>query len=281
MAADDLIELRGLRLAGIVGVLAHEQAQPQPLELDLDIHLDLAAAGASDDLGDTVDYGALCAVAEQVVSTTRYALLEALAEHLAARAARRRCPHRRRDPRGAQAAPARGPAAQHLRGAHLPGALMVRRAFLGLGSNLGDRVGFLRAAVASLPDLVATSPVYETEPVGGPDDQGAYLNLVAELHTTLSPRAAPRAAARTSSSRPVVCARSGGGRGRSTSTCCWSRGWTVDEPDLQVPHPRMGERRFVLAPLADLAPDLVTPAQVAAARGEVRALGDLAVLDGR
>lgn len=82
MAAGDLIELRGLRLAGIVGVLAHEQAQPQPLELDLDIRVDLAAAGASDDLGDTVDYGALCSVAEQVVSTTRYALLEALAEHL-------------------------------------------------------------------------------------------------------------------------------------------------------------------------------------------------------
>jgi FolB domain-containing protein len=84
VTAGDLIELRGLRLAGIVGVLAHEQAQPQPLELDLDIRLDLAAAGASDDLSDTVDYGALCALAEQVVSTTSYALLEALAEHLAA-----------------------------------------------------------------------------------------------------------------------------------------------------------------------------------------------------
>jgi dihydroneopterin aldolase len=83
VAADDRIELRGLRLAGIVGVLAHEQAQAQPLELDVDVRLDLQAAGASDDLGDTVDYGALCAVAEHVVSSTRYALLEALGEHLA------------------------------------------------------------------------------------------------------------------------------------------------------------------------------------------------------
>ncbi len=83
MAAGDLIELRGLRVAGIVGVLAHEQSQPQPLELDVDVRLDLAASGASDDLVDTVDYGALCAVADQVVSTTRHALLEALAEHLA------------------------------------------------------------------------------------------------------------------------------------------------------------------------------------------------------
>lgn len=83
MAAGDVIELRGLRLAGIVGVLAHEQAQPQPLELDLDIALDLAPAGRTDDLADTVDYGALCTVAEGVVTTTSYALLEALAEHLA------------------------------------------------------------------------------------------------------------------------------------------------------------------------------------------------------
>ncbi len=84
MAAGDVIELRGLHLTGIVGVLPHEQAQPQPLELDIDIRLDLVAAGASDALADTVDYGELCASAERVVTTTRYALLEALAERLAA-----------------------------------------------------------------------------------------------------------------------------------------------------------------------------------------------------
>ena len=85
MAAGDVIELRGLRLAGIVGVLPHEQAQAQPLELDFDIRLDLATAGASDQLADTVDYGGLCAAVEETVTTTSYALLEALAEHVAAR----------------------------------------------------------------------------------------------------------------------------------------------------------------------------------------------------
>jgi dihydroneopterin aldolase len=83
VADDDRIELRGLRLTGIVGVLPHEQVTAQPLELDLDVGVDLAAAGESDDLGDTVDYGALCTAVETVVATTRFALLEALAERIA------------------------------------------------------------------------------------------------------------------------------------------------------------------------------------------------------
>ena len=82
--AGDLIELRGLRLAGVVGVLPHEQEQPQPLEVDLDLHLDLATAGASDALDDTADYGAACDVAERIVTGGSFALLEALAERLAA-----------------------------------------------------------------------------------------------------------------------------------------------------------------------------------------------------
>lgn len=83
MAAGDRIELRGLRISGVVGVLPHEQAQPQPLELDLDLTLDLAPAGASDALDDTVDYGAICTVAEAIVTTSSFALLEALAERIA------------------------------------------------------------------------------------------------------------------------------------------------------------------------------------------------------
>ena len=65
---------------------------------------------------------------------------------------------------------------------------MTHRALLALGSNLGDRWGFLQDAVASLPDVVAVSNVYETPPVGGPD-QGPYLNCVVRLETMLSARA--------------------------------------------------------------------------------------------
>ena len=60
------------------------------------------------------------------------------------------------------------------------------RTFLSLGSNLGDRRQHLSQAIESLPDVVAVSPVYETEPVGGPGGQGPYLNLVVELHTPIA-----------------------------------------------------------------------------------------------
>src|SRR6187401_168516 len=80
----DRIELRGLRILGVVGVLAEERERAQPLEVDLDVGLDLSRAGASDELADTVDYGALCEQVEAIVGSGHVALLEHLAETIAA-----------------------------------------------------------------------------------------------------------------------------------------------------------------------------------------------------
>ena len=75
----DVIELRALRLVAIVGVLPEERERAQPLELDLDLSVDLSDAGITDDLADTVDYGAVCATVESVVVAAQPLLLEALA----------------------------------------------------------------------------------------------------------------------------------------------------------------------------------------------------------
>ena len=130
------------------------------------------------------------------------------------------------------------------------------RAFLALGSNLGDRRGYLKAAIDRLPDVVAVSEVYETDPVGGPPGQGAFLNCVVELRTARTPRellgvaqAAEAAAARVRKER-------WGPRTLDVDVLLVGDE-VVDEPDLVVPHPRMWERGFVLVPLADLAPELV------------------------
>ena len=79
----DRIELRGLRAVGAHGVLAEEQARAQPFEVDLDLEADLAAAGRSDALADTVDYGDLAVRVASVVTGESHALLERLAERIA------------------------------------------------------------------------------------------------------------------------------------------------------------------------------------------------------
>jgi FolB domain-containing protein len=78
----DLIQLRGLRAMGICGALPEEQDRPQPIEVDLDVEVDLSPAGASDQLDDTLDYGAIAAAVEGVISTERFTLLERLAVRL-------------------------------------------------------------------------------------------------------------------------------------------------------------------------------------------------------
>jgi len=149
----------------------------------------------------------------------------------------------------------------------------LTRAFLGLGSNLGERRELLAAAVDAMPDLVAVSPLYETDPVGGPE-QGAFLNLVVELDTALSARELLALCGELEAAADRVREVRWGPRTLDVDVL-WVDGETVAEPDLEVPHPRMGQRRFVLAPLRDLAPDLVTAEQVEAAEGDVREVGPL------
>lgn len=131
------------------------------------------------------------------------------------------------------------------------------RAYLGLGSNLGDRRAALRTAVAALPGVVAVSPVYETAPVGGPPGQSEYLNVVVELETDLSPRELLDVARRLEDAAGRVRAERNGPRTLDVDVLLVGD-LTVAEPDLVVPHPRMWQRRFVLAPLADLAAGEVT-----------------------
>jgi len=152
----------------------------------------------------------------------------------------------------------------------------VLRAFLGLGTNLGDRVAHLRDAVEALEtvgDLIAVSCLYETEPVGGPP-QGLFLNLVVELATSDSPeRLLERCQALEVAAHRVREVRFG--PRTLDADVLWVEGQVRSSADLTVPHPRMWERRFVLAPLRELAPDLVSIEQERAAGGEVVCVGTL------
>jgi len=139
----------------------------------------------------------------------------------------------------------------------------VVSAYVALGANLGDRAATLHAAVCALEaeygiDWVTRSPLYETDPVGGPA-QGPYLNAVCELRTALPARALLEWLL-------GIEARTGRTRGAERNAprlldldLLLYGNEVIDEPDLVVPHPRLHERAFVLEPLAAIAPEVVHP----------------------
>ncbi|MBD0290198.1 MAG: 2-amino-4-hydroxy-6-hydroxymethyldihydropteridine diphosphokinase [Thermoleophilia bacterium] len=137
------------------------------------------------------------------------------------------------------------------------------RAYIGLGSNLGNRRRYLERALARLDaeagiDVVAVSSVRETDPVGYLE-QPRFLNAVAALETTLSPRELLDALLGVE--RSLGRQRAGPRFGPRTIDLdlLLYGDEQVDEGALTVPHPRLAERRFVLEPLAELAPDLALP----------------------
>lgn len=145
------------------------------------------------------------------------------------------------------------------------------RAYVGLGSNLGDRERMLWGAVHMLAfnpevDVVAVSSIRETDPVGFAD-QPRFLNAAAAVDTELDPRALLDLLL--SVERELGRMREGSRFGPRTIDLdlLLYGDEVVDEPGLTVPHPRLHERRFVLEPLAELDPDLTVPE-----KGSVQAL---------
>jgi len=137
----------------------------------------------------------------------------------------------------------------------------LKTVYLSLGSNIGDREGNLRDAIKRLaaPDLrvLRVSAVYETEPMEV-TDQPWFLNLVVEAETTLFPVQLLSRIAKIERAMGRVRTRANGPRTLDIDILLYGNA-VVRTRDLQIPHPRMAERRFVLAPLADLAPTLRHP----------------------
>ncbi len=133
----------------------------------------------------------------------------------------------------------------------------MTRAYLGIGSNLGERLAYLQLAVDELASaegvtVVGVSPVYETAPVGGPE-QPDYLNAVVAVDTTLAAHELLRVAQAVETEAERVRSVRWGPRTLDVDVLLVGDE-RIDTLDLVVPHPRMGERAFVVVPLADLDP---------------------------
>jgi 2-amino-4-hydroxy-6-hydroxymethyldihydropteridine diphosphokinase len=174
-------------------------------------------------------------------------------------------------------------------------AAAIEAVYLGLGSNQGDRRGHLRDAVAALArhpalEVTAVSPVYETEYVGPGEPQAPYLNACVALRTALAPAALLgllKELERRHGRRPDSHLQP-----RPLDLDILVHGdRVVHDPALTLPHPRLRERAFVLAPLREIAPDLRLPdsgetvtaacARICARSGSaVRRLGELGPPEG-
>lgn len=154
--------------------------------------------------------------------------------------------------------------------------------YIGVGSNVGDRIDFCKRGVSALDDsagvmVQAVSSLYETSPIGGPP-QRSFVNLVVRVDTELNPRGLLQ-----------VCKRIEQTLGREPSDIRWGPRVVdldvltfgdekIGEPDLEIPHPRMTSRRFVLVPLLEIDSEAADPwgmryaDLVPEAEGEVRLL---------
>ena len=137
----------------------------------------------------------------------------------------------------------------------------MKTVYLALGSNIGDRKSNLRAAIENMASagirVLRESPIYETEPVGY-TAQRWFLNMVVEAETALFPMQLLTRTGKIERMLGRVRTIPNGPRTIDIDILLYGRA-VVRTPRLEIPHPRMHERRFVLAPLADLSPDLRHP----------------------
>jgi dihydroneopterin aldolase/2-amino-4-hydroxy-6-hydroxymethyldihydropteridine diphosphokinase len=259
----DRIDINGLVVNAIVGALPHERETPQPVRIDLSLHVDLRDAGRTDELADTAHYGDVTERVADTVRESKDVLLERLAERVAEVAVgfdrvegvdvvitKMRPPIPEVvDTTAVRVRRRRSDFEQTPRRAHT--------AIVALGSNLGDRAGYLRLAVERLGEVTAMSQVFETDPVG-PEGQGAYLNMVVVVRTWLDPYGFIRRCQQIESEAMRQRVVRWGPRTLDVDLLFYDD-ITIDDPELTVPHPRYAERRFVLTPLAEVAPERCPP----------------------
>ena len=259
-AAPDRIRLTGLVARGHHGVFAHEKRDGQEFVVDLELGLDLSVAGASDHLAATVDYGALAEAVVARISGPAFDLIERLAEVVAQDA----LAHDRVDEVTVTVHKPQAPIEAEFGDV----AVVVHRSrasvpvVIALGGNLGEVGVVLDEVTMTLAEGVLTdvtsSGRYVTDPVGGPD-QPDYENRVLVARTRLSASSLLRRLHGIEADHGRERAVRWGARTLDLDLISYGSPGGDDEvvserPELTLPHPRAGERAFVLVPWLDADP---------------------------
>lgn len=279
----DRILIDDLRVLTIIGALPHERELAQPLRIDLAIGLDLRNAGRSDELNDTVHYGLVCERVVEVARDSKDILLERLAAKVADVVLEFDLVEQvdvtitKLRPPVPETVESTSVIISRTRAEAAAPPIEDHEVVVALGSNLGDREGYLRFAVGELGNVVATSQVFETEPIGGPGGQGAYLNMVVKVQTSLDPYAFIRRCQRIEANALRQRIVHWGPRTLDVDVLFYDD-VHISSEKLTVPHPRINERRFVLTPLSEVAPERCPQGwQQSLPPSEIHARGPLAI----
>ena len=250
----DHIVLQGISARGFHGVLNFEKADGQDFVVDVTLEVDLRRAGRSDLLAHTVSYAEVAADVVDLIAGPSLDLIESLAEQIAATALRRPqvqsvgvTVHKPQAPVGVPFGDVRVTIER----------CRDERVVIALGANLGDVQATLESAVRALADvdglrITAVSDLFETDPVGGPD-QPVYLNAVVRARTRLAPFALLTELHSIEADHGRVRETRWGARSLDLDLIQYGdpvvgSDMVSQDPEMMLPHPRAHERAFVLAP---------------------------------
>ncbi|NLB17739.1 MAG: 2-amino-4-hydroxy-6-hydroxymethyldihydropteridine diphosphokinase [Syntrophomonadaceae bacterium] len=256
----DQIILDGLEFWGCHGITAEEKSQPQPFEVELVLGRDLSRAGRTDSIDDTVDYSRVFADICFIVEKESFNLLE----RLAARIAEHVLGYDKVIMARVTVKKLKPPIAGKYRsfGVSIERKRVACTAYLGLGTNLGDREKNLTEAVGFLEKLTSTqvlkySSQHYTAP-WGKINQPEFLNQVAAVETFLTPQELLQELLDIETMMGRQRLEKWGPRIIDIDLLLYGN-QIIQEPNLIIPHPYLTQREFVLIPLLEIEPDLRLP----------------------
>ncbi|RYL88207.1 2-amino-4-hydroxy-6-hydroxymethyldihydropteridine diphosphokinase [Sporolactobacillus sp. THM7-4] len=248
-----------MQFYGYHGALPEENKLGQRFFVDVDLSVDLYRAATSDQLDQTINYAEVYRLAQKIVEGPSCVLIETVAERIAESllsafqiAESCRVKVVKPDP----------PIAGHYDSVSIE---IIRKrsiAYLGLGSNMGDRAGFLQQALRELDNtknvsVTRCSSIYETDPYG-PVRQNDFLNMAVQIETLLPPAALLEATQRIEADLQRTREIHWGPRTIDLDILVYNQD-NINVEKLSIPHPEIARRAFVLKPLLEIAPHLVVP----------------------
>lgn len=255
----DTINLNRMQFYGYHGALLEEQRMGQRFDVDVTINCDLYQAGTTDQLEQTVNYAEIYMQVKEIVEGRAYKLIETVAEKIAETILLN---FTKVESCRVKVIKPNPPIAGHYDSVSVEIERNRTVAYLGLGSNIGDRASFLKHALEALQaeqrvQVVRCSSIYETEPYG-PVEQNDFLNMIVQIETLLPSLALLRYIHKIETDLERVRDVHWGPRTIDLDLLVCGRTITQSE-ELSLPHPEIARRAFVLKPLAEIAPHLVVP----------------------